>query len=299
MRREYKEFLDTVDEATESLINNAITIEGLELDISGFSIDSADSFKQYRDKLIDAVWNSEDIEQARKDGKITMSGIELLVDDSMAKQFPKYYEEFVKQAEKQSKVETIKAKFKFEPDIDKKIENLTAEEFDIACDLVAGDVDYGSFEALMADVNAKLNPFDYFDYDDALTEYKKYQKLINSTDYGTNGGTPKSKYGNVDFGLRNKYSDVGYLYNNYTSYDNGNETKHYALADNKDTFDFATTRLANINDAWFIMSDVIETSNGAARVQLDVLDEYVKQLMALAGDNWTAEDLMRLDAEGI
>ena len=115
------------------------------------------------------------------------------------------------------------------------------------------------------------------------------------------GGKPNTKFGNVDFTSQRKYDTTGKLYAASIHYDgNGVVTdKDYKISDTKDTFDYTTGRLYNLYDTYFLLTDVIETSNGAVRVSGDVLQDYIGELIKIAGEDWTPEDLMRLDVDGI
>lgn len=99
MRKEYSAFVDTLDEATTSMVNGAITIERLELDTSGMVVDSIDSYIAYQQKLIDNLAANEDIKQLMLEGAVTSDNIQTLVDNMMATQFPTYYNELNKQIE--------------------------------------------------------------------------------------------------------------------------------------------------------------------------------------------------------
>jgi len=98
-RKEYSAIIDTLDEATASMANRAITEERLNLDISGMVVDSVDSYLAYQQKLIDNLAANEDIKQLLLDGTATSDNVQTLIDNMMATQFPTYYNELNKQIE--------------------------------------------------------------------------------------------------------------------------------------------------------------------------------------------------------
>ena len=108
MRKEYSAFINTLDEATTSMVNNSITIERLELDTSGVVVDSIDSYIAYQQKLIDNLVANEDIKQLMFEGAVTSDQLQALIDNMMATQFPTYYNELNKQIqETTSGVDTL------------------------------------------------------------------------------------------------------------------------------------------------------------------------------------------------
>ena len=290
MRDGYKEFLDTVDEATVALTENAITIEGLEMDIDGKVIDSAESFDKYRDELIKNVLANENLVQAIKDGKITQGSVELLVDDYMAGNFSNYYQEWAKYKDNLEKVNTIKTKFKGEADIDDKIAELTDEELQIACTLIANNADIKTFEDLKAKIEEKLAkpaPRDSKYFKNLYKQYQEdYKKLAKN-------------FGNVDV---EKF--LGSQYTSFFDFDWDNDglpdqiTPYKQDVDWFETFQKGTTSTEiPIN---YVYTPLYKGHDGSLyQMNADTMRRYVEGLIDKAGDDWTVEEILALDREGL
>lgn len=310
MRKDYKDFIDTVDEATASLANNAITIEGLNLDLSGKVVDSAESYEDYRNKLIDAVMNSEDLAQAIADGKITRDNITLLVDDAMASNFSGYYDDWIKYKQNLDKINTIKAKFKDDGDITSKINGLSDKEFEIAYELVAGGADFKSFDELKAKIDERMSepasttePYDYYNYKQAEKNYSEHLERLKKAKLSA------EKYGNVDLNNLWYFSDTdggvkGYHGNYGSMASNG-----YQNFVNFNTWGemnpgFASSAFAMYDEYEGIKLSVTPYFWAEGHSQPEVLTKdtvhnYIDKLIEEAGDGYTYDDLLRLDAEGI
>lgn len=310
MRKDYKDFIDTVDEATASLANNAITIEGLNLDLSGKVVDSAESYEDYRNKLIDAVMNSEDLAQAIADGKITRDNITLLVDDAMASNFSGYYDDWIKYKQNLDKINTIKAKFKDDGDITSKINGLSDKEFEIAYELVAGGADFKSFDELKAKIDERMSepasttePYDYYNYKQAEKNYSEHLERLKKAKLSA------EKYGNVDLNNLWYFSDTdggvkGYHGNYGSMASNG-----YQNFVNFNTWGEMNPGFASSAFAMYDEYDGIKLSvtpyfwaEGHSQPEVltkDTVHNYIDKLIEEAGDGYTYDDLLRLDAEGI
>lgn len=310
MRKDYKEFIDTVDEATASLANNAITIEGLNLDLSGKVVDSAESYEDYRNKLIDAVMNSEDLAQAIADGKITRDNITLLVDDAMASNFSGYYDDWIKYKQNLDKINTIKAKFSDEDDITSKINGLSDKEFEIAYELVAGGADFESFDALKAEIDKRMSepatttePYDYYNYKQAEKNYSEHLERLKKAKLSA------EKYGNVDLnnlwyfsdtdgGVRGYHGNYGSMasngYQNFVNFNTWGEmnpmygSSAFAMYD-----EYEGIKLSVTPYFW------AEGHSQPEVLTKDTVHNYIDKLIEEAGDGYTYDDLLRLDAEGI
>lgn len=300
MRDDYKEFLDTVDEATAALTENAITIEGLEMDIDGKVVDSAESFAAYRDELIENVLKNENLVQAIKDGKITQGSVELLVDDYMAGTFSTYYPEYIKYQQNLEKVNTIKTEFKDDADIEDKIAKLTDEELEVACTLIADGADFESFEDLKKKIEEELAEPEVRDSKYFKNLYKQRQKEIE--------GLAK-KYGNVDV---EKLLGSNYSWFLEYDWDNSGGIPDYIQKTSSpiNWYDIVnhgqTTQVKNPETG--IYDDPIEYAytplyqdeNGEYfKRNADTVRRYVEELIDIAGEDWTKEELFALDREGL
>lgn len=308
MRKDYKEFIDTVDEATASLANNAITIEGLNLDLSGKVVDSAESYEDYRNKLIDAVMNSEDLAQAIANGEITKDNITLLVDDAMAINFSEYYDDWIKYKDNLDKINTIKAKFSSENDITSKIKGLSDTEFEIAYELVAGGADFKSFDELKAKIDERMSqpstePYDYYDYKQAEKSYSEHLERLKKAKLDS------QKYGNLDLnnlwyftesdggnkGYQGNYGSMASNgYQNFVNFQTWGEmnpvhgSSAYAMLD-----EYEGIKLSVTPYFW------AEGHSQPEVLTKDTVHNYIDKLIAEAGDGYTYDDLLRLDAKGI
>lgn len=302
MRDGYKEFLDTVDDATAALTENAITIEGLEMDIDGKIVDSAESFDKYRDELIKNVLANENLVQAIKDGKITQGSVELLVDDYMAGNFSNYYQDWAKYKSNLEKVTKIKTEFKDESDIDDKIAELTDEELEVACKLIASGADYKSFDELKKKIEEQLAKPEV-----EVRDSKYFKKLYKEYQDGLKNAA--SKYGNVDI-----KELVGKDYSWFLEYDWDNSggipdqisktqspIKWYDVADYGTTTQTLNPETGKYNDPIeYAYTSLYKNDNGEYfKRNADTVRRYVEELIDIAGEDWTKEEIFALDREGL
>lgn len=300
MRDDYKEFLDTVDEATAALTENAITIEGLEMDIDGKVVDSAESFAAYRDELIENVLKNENLVQAIKDGKITQDSVELLVDDYMAGTFSTYYPEYMKYQQNLEKVNTIKTEFKDDADIEDKIAKLTDEELEVACTLIADGADFESFEDLKKKIEEELAEPEVRDSKYFKNLYKQKQKEVEEL---------AKKYGNIDV---EKLLGSDYSWFMEFDWDNSggipdqitkasSPIKWYDIASYGTTTQTKNPDTGIYNDpVEYAYTPLYQNENGEYfKRNADTVRRYVEELIDIAGEDWTKEELFALDREGL
>jgi TP901 family phage tail tape measure protein len=97
LRNEYEEFINTVSEASQELLDSTIVLEGMQLDVDGAVVDSYDSFVEYKDKLIEMVSNNPDLSAALANGDITAQAIENSVIDYLSSlpSLAPYYTEWI------------------------------------------------------------------------------------------------------------------------------------------------------------------------------------------------------------
>ena len=326
MRDDYKEFLDTVDEATASLIENAVTIEGLELDIDGKVVDSAESYAAYRDALIQNVLSNENLAQAKADGKVTHDTVGLLVDDYMADAFSQYYTDYQKYEQQQQKIRTVEGEFvtnittpEWLAAIKEKVGTLSDEELEVALDLVAtGDYRRWSYDEFLeswdkfyGDIQDRLNketqietePYDYYNYKQAEKNYSEHLERLKKAKLSA------EKYGNVDLnnlwyfsdtdgGVKGYHGNYGSMasngYQNFVNFNTWGETNP----------GFASSAFAMYDEYEGIKLSVTPYFWAEGHSQPEVLTKdtvhnYIDKLIEEAGDGYTYDDLLRLDAEGI
>lgn len=92
----YEDYVDDMNEAAQSLADATITASTYDSELAEISVDSAETFATYRDKLIEIVKNSPDLSEALTNGDITESDIESRVTSylSTLSQFSDYYNEW-------------------------------------------------------------------------------------------------------------------------------------------------------------------------------------------------------------
>ena len=97
-RDAYTDYVDDVAEASQSLLDVAIISETFNETLGMMTVDSVESFEQYRSAMIDAVKNRPDLSEALALGDITEADIEKSVNEYMASipQFETYYNQWVR-----------------------------------------------------------------------------------------------------------------------------------------------------------------------------------------------------------
>lgn len=106
-RDAYLEYADSVNEAAQSLVDSIITVSTYDSELSNMTVDSVNSFDEYRSKLIELVKNSPDLAEALANGDITENDIGKQVNDYLAtlSQFSSYYTEWIDSIENSSDLE--------------------------------------------------------------------------------------------------------------------------------------------------------------------------------------------------
>ncbi|MPM01428.1 Chromosome partition protein Smc [bioreactor metagenome] len=89
----YQTYVDNVNESTNNLLDSAALVESMQKEIAGETVDSATSYEQYRQSLIDAVGANKSLTTAMANGSISANEISSAVDDIMATNFPEWYEQ--------------------------------------------------------------------------------------------------------------------------------------------------------------------------------------------------------------
>lgn len=330
MRDGYKEFLDTVDEATASLIENAVTIEGLELDIDGKVVDSAESYAAYRDALIQNVLSNENLAQAKADGKVTHDTVGLLVDDYMADAFSQYYTDYQKYEQQQQKIRIVEGEFvtnittpEWLAAIKEKVGTLSDEELEVALDLVAtGDYRRWSYDEFLeswdkfyGDIQDRLNketqietePYDYYNYKQAEKNYSEHLERLKKATLNA------EKYGNVDL------SNLWYSSYEPLKFDSEGNPVIEFRSDTDDVYRQNLINYATWGESGVFYESPAMTvfdeykgikfsvspyflADGHSQPEVltkDTVHNYIDKLIEEAGDGYTYDDLLRLDVEGI
>ncbi len=145
-------------EAADILVNNIIeNLSDSNEKLQAVSVESVQSFEEYRQKMIDEVQKDESIGKALADGTLSNEDIEMAVNNFMAtiEQFSKWYEQGIN---------TIKVKEILQDQFDEKIGELTLDELKIAAEQI--EVDEG---ALLS-------------WDELIAKIKEFQDFMQKTD---------------------------------------------------------------------------------------------------------------------
>lgn len=306
LRKEYEGFIATQDQAANDLVNNIIAIEDASLYLAGKTVDSAKAYNEYRDALIANVMANEDLSQVFKDGRASRYSVGMLVDDVMLENFGSY-ENFVKSdklLEIESKLISESTSKSVAEDIRNELGELSDEELEIAYRLV-GEADYKSFSDLKAEIDNVINTgstttYDpYIEYTSIVEKYSKYVDKFNKamSDLGAD------KIGNID--LRDVWyftsSDFGSpgfqanLMNNlsaFTSWASYDEMPGYMSSAYGFFDEYNGLKLAITPYIW------TEDSREPEILGKDTIHDYLDLLIEKAGNGYSYEDILKLDAIG-
>ena len=311
MRDEYYDsFIDGMDESVKQLVGNKLDIDFSELLLNGVEVNSGKSYSDFRNQLIEKLKNDSDLDASFDSGLLTIEMLESVVDDEMASFFPNYYEDYQKYLKRLEKVNVIKAKFESDPDIESKLYGLSDEQFQIAYQLVAGGVDFESFDALKAEIDERMKepttttePYDYYNYKQAEKNYSEHLERLKRAKLNA------EKYGNVDLnnlwyfsdsegGIKGFHGNYGSMasngYQNFVNFNTWGEMNP----------GFASSAFAMYDEYEGIKLSVTPYFWAEGHSQPEVLTKdtvhnYIDKLIEEAGDGYTYDDLLRLDAEGI
>lgn len=109
----YLEYVNDMNKAAQTLADAVITASTYDSELAKISVNSAETFGTYRDKLIEIVKNSPDLSEALTNGDITESDIESRVTSylSTLSQFSDYYNEWKSSLEGDTTTEVPKISF--------------------------------------------------------------------------------------------------------------------------------------------------------------------------------------------
>lgn len=112
-RDAYLEYVNDMNKAAQTLADAVITASTYDSELAKISVNSAETFGTYRDKLIEIVKNSPDLSEALTNGDITESDIESRVTSylSTLSQFSDYYNEWKSSLEGDTTTEVPKISF--------------------------------------------------------------------------------------------------------------------------------------------------------------------------------------------
>lgn len=142
------------------------------------------------------------------------------------------------------------------------------------------EIEYYNMQDNTADINV------------ARQELEIIQSEINDKGIDVN----RTVYGNIDTNLRQK---LVWTEQNLDKFANAIESWGYTadeLAGSISTVMGASSEFDGIEIAF---SPILQTENGAFLLEEGIVSEYIWGLIDNAGDEWTAEELLALDAEGL
>ena len=296
-RDAYQKYIDDTLKEASNLLDAQIISSTYDSNLLKMNVDSLEDYEDYRSKLIELVKNSPNLSEALSSGDLTLEDIEGQVDTYLGT-IPQY-DEWYKNL---NKINTIKTEFKDDADIEDKIASLTDEEFEVACTLIADGADFESFEDLkekieeeLAEPETEVRDSKYF-----KNLYKQRQKEVEEL---------AKKYGNIDVEKL-----LGSYYSWFMEFDWDNSggipdqitktsspIKWYDIASYGTTTQTQNPDTGIYNDpVEYVYTPLYQNENGEYfKRNADTVRRYVEELIDIAGEDWTKEELFALDREGL
>ena len=105
-RDAYDKYVESVNTTAKTLADSVISAATFDEELSSITVNSAETFDKYRQKLLDIVKNSPDLSEALKNGSLTEKDLEKQVNDylSLIGKFSNYYKEWNKNTELDAKI---------------------------------------------------------------------------------------------------------------------------------------------------------------------------------------------------
>lgn len=127
---------------------------------------------------------------------------------------------------------------------------------------------------------------------DANDEYASLIREVNSN------GIDLSKvvYGNIDL---NDRQILEWTDSNLTAYKDAIESWGSTIEELRGSFSTVFGSSDNFDGVEIAFSPMLQTANGAVLLDQNTVYEYIWSLIEKAGENWSSEDLLRLDTEGL
>lgn len=266
----YDDIVGRQKEAAQTLLESVALEEQYSGKLNGIIVNSADSYEQYRQTLIDAVSNSDRLKNAFENGDIDINSVTKYVDDYMSTltEFSDAYNDWNAQFNSDVKDTEIKIPAEFK-------------------------TSFGG-----------LNTFGDF-VDEAKEAYQEYKNIIDDFD-NLDVDVNKTIFGNIDLDDRQV---LEWTEENLEKYQDalmswcGDEQSWY---DVKKAFNGTISTVfgasAEYDGIEIAFSPMLQTDNGAVLLTQDTVDSYINGLIekACADDgSWTNEELFKLDSEGL
>ena len=267
-RDKYLGYIDKQKAAADSLVNSWISYSQSSDNLSKITVDSVDSFEEYRNKMIDEAKNDESIGKALAEGILSDEDLENAINDFMATstKFSTWYEKWIGEqnstTEKKSKTDSLKDRIKEAKKELKEYQDYYNEESKSAKKL---GVDFSKTKYGNIDLN-----------DDRKLEWtednlKKFGNNIASW-YDTNPNIQK------------EYATVDDFVNHYLG--------------STSTIDARSEPFHGVEIAF---TPMMKTKNGMEYLDADTVYTYINSLIDEANKDgkWTDEELFKLDAKGL
>lgn len=268
-RDKYLGYIDKQKAAADSLVNSWISYSQFSDNLSKITVDSVDSFEEYRNKMIDEAKNDESIGKALADGTLSDEDLENAINDFMATstKFSTWYEKWIGEqdsiTEKKSKTDSLKDRIK----------------------------------------EAKKELKEYQDYyNEESKSAKKLGVDFSKTKYGNIDLNDDRKLEWTEDNLKKFGNNIASWYDT-----NPNIQKKYKTVDDFVNSYFGTTSTVDARSSEFdgveiAFTPMMKTKNGMEYLDSDTVHTYINSLIdeAKKGDGkWTDEELFALDAEGL
>lgn len=88
----YNDYIEKTSTAAKTLLDAIYASEKYNEALSNMSVDSIDTYNQYREALIDAIKNNEILKTALENGDLSDSDINIYVDDIMSQEYPELFD---------------------------------------------------------------------------------------------------------------------------------------------------------------------------------------------------------------
>ena len=142
-------------------------------------------------------------------------------------------------------------------------------------------------------------PVDKSELENLLSWYKK--EIDDAKELGVD--LSKTVYGNIDTNNRQvlewteenleQYRDV------IDSWKSNDEQLEDVIENLRGSMSTIMGTSEDFDGVEIAFSPILQTENGPVYLDKDTLEQYINDLIGKAGNNWTSEDLLRLDAEGL
>lgn len=312
--RDSKEITDELTESVNAYVKAKYDELSTEYDFNNGTPSNIEEFQKYRKYLRDNLGN-----------EFSFAGLDDQIDDYLS-DVP-VYQEYLKQinAEEQA-VKAIQNKRQaiaealvpknyedLEPgtsahfhaldewlsdveEIKEYLRGLSDEDFELAYELVV-DGDISGFDELQDAIQA--NQLTKKLSDEQIEEYRElFDNYNDVVSEANNLGVDLSKtvYGNIDTSNRQilEWTDE-----NLATYKDAIESWGMTVDELRGSFSTVIGSSEEFEGVEIAFSPMLQTENGAVLLDSNTVYEYIYGLIDKAGDNWTTEDLLRLDTEGL